>query len=81
MVGYLYKIVSKLLSRRLKHVLPELIHETQIAFVANRQIMDGVLIANEVVAWMKKKKKGGGLIKLDFRKAYDSIKWSFLEES
>lgn len=42
--------------------------------------MDGILLSNEVIARMKKQKKGGGLLKLDFRKAYDSIKWAFLED-
>ncbi|XP_057528939.1 secreted RxLR effector protein 78-like [Amaranthus tricolor] len=56
-----------------------LIDESQTAFVRNRQILDGVLIANESIRWLKKKKILGTLIKLDFQKAYDSINWSFLE--
>ncbi|XP_028118943.1 uncharacterized protein LOC114316485 [Camellia sinensis] len=43
-----------------------------------RNILDGVLIANEVVEGWKKTKKKGVLIKLDFEKAYDSINWGFL---
>ena len=48
--------------------------------MVNRQILDGVLIANESIRWLKKKKKiTGSLIKLDFQKAYDSVNWSFLK--
>ena len=45
----------------------------------NRQILDGVLIANESLRWLRKKRIPGTLIKLDFQKAYDSVNWSFLE--
>lgn len=80
MVGSLYKITSKLLSGRLKRVMGELVDETQSAFTNDRQILDGVLIANQTVEWMKRKKKDVVLLKLDFHKAYDTIKWSFLQQ-
>ena len=79
MVGALYKIIAKILSSRLKEVIAPLIDESQSAFVMHRQILDGVLIANESLRWLKKNKIPGTLIKLDFQKAYDSVKWSFLE--
>lgn len=43
----IYKILSKVLTKRLKS-------ETQSAFLGGRNIMDGVLIANEIVDWWKK---------------------------
>lgn len=46
----------------------------------DRQILDGVLIANESLRWLKKRKISGALVKLDFQKAYDSVKWKFLEQ-
>lgn len=45
-----------------------------------RQILDGVLIANESLRWLKKRKIPGALIKLDFEKAYDSVNWAFLKQ-
>lgn len=41
--------------------------------------MDGVLVVSEAVSWLKRKKRDGALLKLDFSKAYDSMRWSFLE--
>jgi hypothetical protein len=49
LVGSLYKIVAKLLANRLKMVIGSVVSDSQTAFVQDRQILDGILIANEVV--------------------------------
>lgn len=56
MVGALYKIISKLLSLRLKEVIAPLIDESQSAFVLDRQILDGFLVANKAIGWLKRRK-------------------------
>ena len=61
-------------------MIAPLIDESQSAFVRSRQILDGVLIANESLKWLKKKKNHWALLKLDFQKAYDSVNWSFLKQ-
>ena len=80
MVGSIYKIIAKILSSRLKEVITPLIDESQNAFVGNRQILDGVLIADESLKWLKKNRISGALIKVDFQMAYDSINWAFLRK-
>ena len=49
LITCLYKIIVKVLSRRLRGVLYETIHSTQGAFVLGRQLLDADLIANEIV--------------------------------
>ncbi|GKV33388.1 hypothetical protein SLEP1_g41905 [Rubroshorea leprosula] len=44
-----------------------------------RQLVDGVLVLNEVVEEVKKKKQQAFVFKADFAKAYDCVNWSFLE--
>lgn len=78
-MGSLYKIVAKILSLRIKEVMNQIIDESQFAFVRDRQILDGVLIANEAISWLKKRNKEGILLKIDFQSAYDSVLWDFID--
>nr|GEX76552.1 RNA-directed DNA polymerase, eukaryota [Tanacetum cinerariifolium] len=62
-------------------VLSVLVHEVQSAFVSGRQIMDGPFILNEIMHWCSSKKKQALIFKVDFEKAYDSVRWDFLDEA
>lgn len=78
LIGSLYKILAKVLTNRLRKVMPRVIGEAQSAFLEGRNILDGVLIANEVVDWWKKSGQMGLILKLDFEKTYDSVNWDCL---
>jgi hypothetical protein len=55
----LYKIIAKLLSTRLKLVIPQMINANQKAFIMERRILDGFIITNEMVYEVKKKGRHG----------------------
>ncbi|GJT35599.1 RNA-directed DNA polymerase, eukaryota [Tanacetum coccineum] len=80
LIGSLYKIIAKILANRLVMVLGDLVNEVQSAFVADRQILDGPFILNEIFQWCKSKKKNSFIFKIDFEKAYDSIQWDYLDD-
>ncbi|GJX77443.1 RNA-directed DNA polymerase, eukaryota [Tanacetum coccineum] len=80
LIGSVYKIVAKILANRLVEVLGDLVHEVQSAFIANRQILDGPFILDELIHWCKSKKLQSMLFKVDFEKAYDSVRWDYLDD-
>jgi hypothetical protein len=54
----LYKVISKVLANRLKHVLPKIISPSQSAFIPGRMIIDNVLHVYEPIYYLNIKNKG-----------------------
>lgn len=80
LIGCVYKVISKVLAKRLSKVLEGVISESQSAFIGGRQILDGIVILNETIHEAKLRKKKCFIFKIDFEKAYDSVIWDFLDD-
>ena len=78
LIGCMYKIVAKLLAKRMKRVLPTIINEAQSAFIEGRHLLQSVLVANEVIDEAKRSTKSCLIFKVDYEMAYDSVSWDFL---
>jgi hypothetical protein len=79
LLGCLYKLLSKVLARRLAGVMNSIISTNQSGFPKGRNLVDGVMVINELVDYAKKAKRQCLILKVDFEKANDSVDWGFLE--
>jgi hypothetical protein len=61
-------------------VADRLISKNQSAFIKGRFILESVVVVHEIIHDIHRNKESGVILKLDCKKAYDRISWSFLEE-
>ncbi|GJV90138.1 NB-ARC domains-containing protein [Tanacetum coccineum] len=57
LIGSVYKVVTKIMANRLSMVIAGIVSDSQSAFVAERQILDGPFILNEILHWSCKRKE------------------------
>jgi len=62
-------------------VAKTVVRPTQTAFMPGRNIMEGVVILHKTIHELHTKKRDGVIFKIDFEKAYDKVKWSFLQQT
>jgi len=79
LVGCMYKVLAKVLANRLRHVVSSVVSDSQSAFIKGKQILDGILVANEAVDEARRMNKELLLFKVDFEKAYDSVDLKYLD--
>lgn len=77
----LYKCISKLIYSRIRLVLGDIINQAQGAFVSNRSILPNVLLCQDIAKhYTKKQCLPSYLLKIDLRKAYDTMDWYFIRD-
>ncbi|VFQ95756.1 unnamed protein product [Cuscuta campestris] len=80
-LNVLYKVITKILAKRMAPLLPDLIDPAQGAFVPGRSLVDNFLLAQHLIRdYAIKRSTPSCLIKLDITKAYDTVSWSFLQD-
>ena len=73
-----YKILTKALANRLKHVLPYLAHTDQTACIPGRTINDNIRLIQDAITYANETNTPLALISLDQLKAFDRVSHSFL---
>ena len=75
----LYKVITKILTNRMKDFMPTLVSNTQAAFVKGRKIGDHVLLAQALVKDYHISRGAPRIaFKLDISKAFDTLSWDYL---
>lgn len=76
-----YKVISKIIVARIRPIMQYMISPNQVSYVPDRNISDNVMIAQEILFKFRKStgKKGFFAWKIDLSKAYDRLRWDFIE--
>ena len=73
-----YKILTKILANRLKHILPEIISKEQNCSVPHRTIFNNLFLIRDIIRYTKEKNTHLYLLQIDQEKAFDKIDRNFL---
>jgi hypothetical protein len=78
LLNVIFKKFTKVLNNRAIALADKVISSIQSTFIKGRFILDNVTVLHETLHYMHRRKKAGGLFKVDFEKAYDKINWDFM---
>ncbi|CAH9124967.1 unnamed protein product [Cuscuta epithymum] len=77
--NFVNKVCTKVLATRLIKILPKIISIEQAGFMQNKDVIEQVLIAQEMLHSIDKKIRGSNvMVKLDMAKAFNKLFWEFL---
>lgn len=72
------KIFGRILADRLAGVVSSLIHMNQTGFIPGRQKIDNIRLVSNIIQDVNLHSRQVCLLSLDIHKAFDSVKWSYL---
>ena len=75
-----YKILTKILAKRIKEVLNEIIMGDQVGYMKGRNIGEAIRIIDDIIFHTTCYNLPGFLLAIDFEKAFDSISHQFLQK-
>ena len=80
LLNIIYKIASGTIANRMKTVLNKLINKDQTGFLAGRYIGENIRLIYDLMHYTEKNDIPGLLFIIDFKKAFDSVSWSFISK-
>jgi len=76
-----YKIIAKVIGRRIEQILHKVFHPDQTGFIKGRYIGNNVRLLNDLMEYTGANRLPGIFLFIDFKKAFDTIEWSFIHKS
>ena len=74
-----YKLIEKVISNRLRLVLPDIIHTDQTGFMPNRRISTNIRKALDLVQYAKVTQSPMFLVNCDFLKCFDRVEFTCIQ--
>ena len=75
-----YKLLTRVLARRLQGVVTSIVHENQSGFIKGRQIANVIRELDDFIERDKFYKSSNLLLAIDFEKAFDTISCTFIKQ-
>ncbi|XP_078157460.1 uncharacterized protein LOC144553235 [Carex rostrata] len=77
--NFLYKVISKILARKIQPFINGLISHSQTAFISGREISENIVLLREVIHSfsLRSSKQQSFAFKADLAKAFDSVRWEY----
>ena len=75
-----YKILSKVLARRIRKLLPQIIDNDQTGYIENRFIGENIRTISDLIHYTSLKNIPGLILLVDFEKAFDTVEWKYLDK-
>ena len=76
-----YKILAKAMANRMIEYLPDLIKEDQTGYLPGRFIGCNIRLVEDIIIFTENEKIKGIMLVIDFEKAFDTLKWSFIQKT
>lgn len=76
-----YKLIAKCLASRIIKVIDKLISNDQTGYIKGRYIGENIRTVQDMISYLKLKNKSGILLLIDFEKAFDTVRWKFIEKT
>lgn len=70
---------SRALTSRLQPLIPSLFHADHSGFIKGRCISENFVYVADIIQTCHKRKAPVSILKLDFRKAFDTVNWLALD--
>ena len=76
-----YKILAFVLNNRLTKVIGSIVSPDQVGFIKKRFGGQNIRLIEDLLEYTKRYHISGAILFLDFRKAFDSLEWTFMIET
>ena len=76
-----YKLIAKCLALRITKVIDKLIAPDQTGYIRGRYIGENIRTVHDIINYLNDRNKGGILMLIDFEKAFDTVRWKFIDKT